>query len=613
MKRPTPTSRRTVAGWLTLIRAFHAEIARERRLIWISAAAVLGGVVLRALEPWPLKFIYNALFLGHKHGMSLAVLQRFSPEVQVAIYIASMVVITGLAATFEYVSTVTMGVAASRILADIRGHLFRHLANLSVSFHGRNRTGDLITHVTYDVDRMREVTVSSLLPFLVNVLSLTAMLGVMLWMNWKLGCLVAIVFPVFFLAVDRLMMRIREVAREQRRREGSVASATAEAISSIRTVQALSLQPRFMNIFSVANRRSLQAGNKAQQLSAGLERVIDLLATCTTAVVLWFGVRNVLKGELTPGDLIVFTSYLRTGFKPIRQLAKYLGQIARALASGDRILSLLGTPLEIKDEADAEVATPFKGHIVFENVSFEYEPERVALRNVSFEVKPGQKAVLVGPSGSGKSTIASLLLRLHDPCEGRILIDGRDIRSYTLESLRSHISIVMQDSPLFALSVRDNIALGKTSGTYEEVTAAARIANAHDFVTRMPRGYDTVLGERGATLSGGQRQRIAIARAAIRRAPIVILDEPTTGLDRKNEQEVSAALDRLSEDSTTLLITHDLQSAEHADLVLFLSEGRIVEYGTHESLMRLYREYAAVVHRRGLCNLHGEVACACNV
>jgi ATP-binding cassette subfamily B protein len=613
MTRPTPTSRRTVAGWLTLIRAFHAEIARERRLIWISAAAVLGGVVLRALEPWPLKFIYNALFLGHKHGMSLAVLQRFSPEVQVAIYIASMVVITGLAATFEYVSTVTMGVAASRVLADIRGHLFRHLANLSVSFHGRNRTGDLITHVTYDVDRMREVTVSSLLPFLVNVLTLTAMLGVMLWMNWKLGCLVAIVFPVFFLAVDRLMMRIREVAREQRRREGSVASATAEAISSIRTVQALSLQPRFMSIFSVANRRSLQAGNKAQQLSAGLERVIDLLATSTTAVVLWFGVRNVLKGELTPGDLIVFTSYLRTGFKPIRQLAKYLGQIARALASGDRILSLLGTPLEIKDEADAEVATPFKGHIVFENVSFEYEPERVALRSVSFEVKPSQKAVLVGPSGSGKSTIASLLLRLHDPCEGRILIDGRDIRSYTLESLRSHISIVMQDSPLFALSVRDNIALGKTSGTSEEVTAAARIANAHDFVTRMPRGYDTVLGERGATLSGGQRQRIAIARAAIRRAPIVILDEPMTGLDRKNEQEVSAALDRLSEDSTTLLITHDLQSAEHADLVLFLSEGRIVEYGTHESLMRLDREYAAVVHRRGLCNLHGEVACACNV
>src|SRR5260370_1726462 len=224
MTGPTATPGRTVAGWLTLIRAFHAEIARERRLIWVSAAAVLGGVVLRALEPWPLKFIYNALFLGHKHGMSLALLQGLSLEIQVAVYTASMVVITALPATFEYVSTVTMGVAASRILADIRGHLFRHLANLSVSFHGRNTAGDLITHVTYDVDRMREVTVSSLLPFLVNVLTLTAMLGVMVWMNWKLGCIVAVVFPVFLLAVDRLMRRIKEVPHHQHSPKKSSAS-----------------------------------------------------------------------------------------------------------------------------------------------------------------------------------------------------------------------------------------------------------------------------------------------------------------------------------------------------------------------------------------------------
>jgi len=438
------------------------------------------------------------------------------------------------------------------------------------------------------------------------------MLGVMLWMNWKLGCIVAVVFPVFFLAVDRLMGRIKDVAREQRRREGSVATATAETIGSIRIVQALSLQSRFMDIFSVANRRSFQAGNKAQQLSAGLERVIDLLATSTTAVVLWFGVRNVFDGQLTPGDLIVFTNYLRTGFKPIRQLAKYLGQIARALASGDRILGLLGTPLEIKDEADAMVAPPFKGHIRFENVSFEYEPHRGALRNVSFEVKPGQKAVLTGPSGSGKSTIASLLLRLHDPCEGRILIDGRDIRTYTLESLRSQISIVMQDSPLFALSVRDNIALGKTHSSPQEVIQAARIANAHDFIVQMPKHYDTVLGERGATLSGGQRQRIAIARAAIRKAPVIILDEPTTGLDRKNEREVSAALDSLSRGSTTVLITHDLQAAQEADSIFFLMDGRIVESGTHQSLMTLDREYAAMVRRRKFGTLGGEVACASN-
>jgi ATP-binding cassette, subfamily B, bacterial len=367
-----------------------------------------------------------------------------------------------------------------------------------------------------------------------------------------------------------------------------------------------------MDIFSAANRKSLQTGNQVQQLSAGLERTTDLLATSTAAVVLWFGARNVLEGQLTPGDLIVFVTYLRVGFKPIRQLAKYLGQIARALASGDRILELLAIPLEIQDSVDSVPAPRFAGHIRFENVSFEYEPQRVALRNVSFEVKPGQKALLVGPSGSGKSTIASLLLRLYDPHEGRILIDGRDIRSYTLESLRSQISIVMQDSPLFALSVRDNIAFGATGGSFQEITEAARIANAHDFIMQMPKQYDTILGERGATLSGGQRQRIAIARAAIRQAPIVVLDEPTTGLDRKNEREVSAAFDRLSEKSTTLLITHDLHSAQHADLIFFLSEGRIVELGTHQSLMALDREYAAMVHRQKLCNLHGEVACACN-
>ena len=601
-----------MVGWLRLARAFRAEMAREQRLMWISAGTVLGGVLFRILEPWPLKFIYNAVFLKHQYGLWLTLLRGLGTEAQVAIFAVSMIAITGLAATFEYLSTVAMGVAASRILADIRGKLFRHLANLSISFHGRNRTGDLVTHVTYDVDRMREVIVSSLLPFLTNVLTLIAMVGVMFWMNWTLGCIVAVAFPVFFFVVNRLTARIKEIARVQRVREGAVASTTAETIGSIRIVQALSLQTKFMDIFSIANRKSLQAGNQVQQLSAGLERSVDLLATSTAAVVLWFGVHNVLEGRLTPGDLIVFANYLRIGFKPIRQLAKYLGQIARALASGDRILELLATPLEIQDGVDSLPAPPFAGHIRFENVSFEYEPRRVALRNVSFEVKPGQKAVLVGPSGSGKSTIASLLLRLHDPQEGRILIDGRDIRAYTIESLRSQISIVMQDSPLFALSVRDNIAFGATSGSSQEITEAARIANAHDFIMHLPQQYDTVLGERGATLSGGQRQRVAIARAAIRQAPIIILDEPTTGLDRKNEREVSAALDRLSDKSTTLLITHDLQTAQNADLVVFLSEGRIVERGTHQSLMALDREYAATVHRQKLCNLHGEVACACN-
>jgi ATP-binding cassette subfamily B protein len=301
---------------------------------------------------------------------------------------------------------------------------------------------------------------------------------------------------------------------------------------------------------------------------------------------------------LTPGDLIVFVNYLRVAFKPIRQLAKYLGQMAKALASGDHILTLLGTTAEIQDGPHSQPANAFAGHVRFENVSFSYESGKPVLQNVSFEIKPGQKVALVGPSGSGKSTLASLLLRFHDPVAGRVLVDGQDIRNYTLESLRSQISIVMQDSPLFAVSVRDNIAFGAESASTEEVLAAARVANAHGFIQQMPRQYDTVVGERGASLSGGQRQRIAIARAAVRRAPIIILDEPTVGLDRKNEHEVTAALNRLAAGRTTLLITHDLQAAQDADLVLFLSDGRVAEYGTHERLMDMDGEYAAMFRRQ---------------
>jgi ATP-binding cassette subfamily B protein len=274
--------------------------------------------------------------------------------------------------------------------------------------------------------------------------------------------------------------------------------------------------------------------------------------------------------------------------------------MAKALASGDRILDLLHTPSEVQNRSDAVAAAPFEGRVRFENVCFEYAPGKPALRNVNFEVVAGQRVVVVGPSGGGKSTLASLLLRFHDPTRGRILVDGHDIREFTLESVRSQISIVLQDSVLFAASVRHNIAFGAVGATMEEVIAAAQMANAHGFILEMPQQYDTVLGERGASLSGGQRQRIAIARAVIRKAPIVILDEPTTGLDRKNEREVSAALDRLSNKRTTLLITHNLDAAQDADLVLFLSEGRIVERGTHAELLGLNCEYAAMFHRQML-------------
>jgi ATP-binding cassette subfamily B protein len=590
------------------LQSFRAQILRERGLLLVALTAVLFSLGFQVLEPWPLKYIYDSIFRAEQHGRAgqLPLSNALSPPVIILIAAISMVLIVALGAVAEYFSTVYLALAASRILTRIRARLFSHIANLSIAFHDRTRTGDIITRVINDIDRMREVTVTAVLPFATNTMVLVATLAAMFWMNSRLALISLAAFPAFFVSMLHITGRIRKASRAQRSREGAVAATTAEAISSIRIVQALSLQARFLEVFAADNKESLRAGVKTQRLTAGLERTAEVLVAATTATVLWSGARQVLKGGLSPGELIVFVSYLRIGFKPLRQLAKYLGQMSKALASGDRVLELLHTVPDIQDAPNAVSAGTFAGSIRFEHVCFEYAPGKGILHDVSFEIKPGQHVAIVGPSGSGKSTLASLLLRFHDPAEGRILIDGRDIREYTLESLRGQISIVMQDSTLFGVSVRDNIAFGAVEADMERVMKAARLANAHEFIEQMPNQYDTILGERGVTISGGQRQRIAIARAAVRRSSVVILDEPTTGLDRKNEREVTMALDGLTKDRTSLVITHNLDAVRNADLVLYLAEGRIVECGNHAALLANRGTYAAMYLRQLNENPSGE-------
>lgn len=579
-----------------IIRKFAPQIRKQGALIAIAFVALIAETILHLLEPWPLKFIFdNIILTGFKVGsLGIPAIDHLSPVGLLTLLALSLVAIAALRGAAAYISTVGMALAATAVMTDIRGNLYSHLQRLSLAFHSKAKTGDLIARVTYDVERLREVTVVAVLPLLTNVLTLIGMLGVMFWLNWELALIAISAFPLFILSTVRMTKQIQGVARKQRKREGAMAATAAEAMGAIKVVQALSLQGMLEKAFSGHNQKSLKEGAQAQKLSAGLERTVEVLVAIATAAVLWRGVQLVLAKAVTPGDLLIFITYLKIAFKPMRQLAKYTGQIAKATASGERIVDLLDTIPDIRDLRGAMDAPPFKGEVKFENVTFAYESESIILRNLNFEVKPGQQVALVGASGGGKSSLVSLLLRLYDPLEGRILIDGHDLREYKVDSLRQQISIVLQDSVLFAVSIRDNIAYGSLGASEQEIVAAARLANADDFIMALPEGYDTIVGERGATLSGGQRQRIAIARAAVRQAPIVILDEPTTGLDNENERAVNEALERLTSDRTTFVISHDLQASVRADLILYIEGGKILERGSHSELMRLAGRYATL-------------------
>ena len=590
MSRSLPSAEERPGFW-RVCRRFWPYVWPQWRIMGGSLVALVAGVVLRLLEPWPLKFVFDRLLVADGAAGAPGTLR---PALLLGLAAAAIVLITGLRAGAGYASTIGFALAGSRICTDLRNALYRHLQSLSLSFHSHSKSGDLLLRVIGDAGMLRDVAVTAALPLLANVLILTSMLGLMLWLRWDLALLGLASAPFFFASTRRLSRDIGQVSRKQRRREGAMAASAVEALTAIRTVQALSLEEVFAKAFSSQGSKSLREGVQAKRLSARLERSTDLFVAVGTALVVFYGALLALRRQITPGDLLVFLAYLKNAFKPLQDFAKYTGRLAKAGAAAERVVEVLEREPAIRNRRGARPAPRFEGEVRFERVYFAYDDGRAVLSGLDLAIRPGERVALVGPSGIGKSTLASLVLRLYEPAAGRILIDGHDIREFTIESLRAQIAVVLQDSPLFRATVGENIALGAPDATIADVVAAARMANACDFVERLPKRFDTLVGERGATLSHGQRQRLAIARAAVRNAPILILDEPTAGLDRDSEEAVIQGLDLTARGRTVLLITHDLSLAARADRILYLEDGRVAEEGTAAFLLGASGRFAAV-------------------
>ncbi len=355
-------------------------------------------------------------------------------------------------------------------------------------------------------------------------------------------------------------------------------------MTSTDLVQAFAREEQEQKRFAEESEESLNAALERVKVSKGFGRTVEVIIAVGTAIVVYLGARGVLAGQITPGDLIVFVSYLRDLYKPVGGLSELLIDISGSLVGGERIAEILEAEVKVTDAPDAVEAPPFRGEVVFKNVTFAYDPGLPVLQNLSFQASPGERVALIGSSGTGKSTVFNLLLRFYDPKEGGILIDGQDIRCYTLKSLREQISVVLQDPVLFHRTVRENIAYGKPEASFEEIVKAAKMAQAHDFIVRLSQGYNTLVSGGGANLSGGQRQRMALARAILKNAPIFILDEPTSGLDAETEAKLNEILDRFMKGKTSFVIAHRFSTIMKSDLILMIEEGRIAEQGTHEQL-----------------------------
>ncbi len=566
----------------------------------IILAAMLIETLMGLAAPWPLKVVLDNVVGNHKLPLWLSHLLttvlKGDGKMSIAVGAAlAVVAIATLGALASYVANYYTESVGQWVANDLRMRTYHHLQRLSLSYYDQQRTGALLSTITSDVQTIQSFASSATLGILVDLFTIVGMLFIMFWLNWDFTLIVLAVTPFLLLLVSRFKKAVKAATHEVRKQQANIVSVVQQDLESMRVVKAFGRQEYEQEELGEVSRAVVNAALKARRVKAMLSPIVTVTVAVCTGIVLWRGSALILAGTMTAGALTVFLSYLTKFFKPVKDLASMTNSIAQAAVGVDRVRAILDADNVIPESPEARVPeSPVRGGIRFDQVKFAYNAESPVLQGVSFDIKPGQLIGVVGPTGGGKSTIVSLIPRFYDTTSGKIEIDGVDVRDYKLQWLRSQIGYVLQETVLFRGTVHDNIAYGKAGATREEIVEAAKLANADEFISRMPHGYDTMIGERGDTLSGGQRQRIGIARALVRDNPILILDEPTAALDTESERLVIEALERLMKGRTVITIAHRLSTIRDADKIIVLDGGVVAEQGTHEELLALGGIYAAL-------------------
>src|SRR5580704_11989069 len=584
-----------------MLRFIGGLISPYRKTLVIIFIAMLVETLMSLATPWPLKIILDNVVGDHKmapwlHHLLRPLLESGS-KAQIAAVAASLyVIIAVVGAVASYIDNYYTESAGQWVAHDLRMRMYQHLQRLSLGYYNTHETGTILSTLTTDIQTIQGFASSSTLNILVDLLTIVCMLGLMFWLNWDFTLIAVAVTPFLLLFVSRFKKAVKAATKEVRKEQSQIVAVAQQGLQSIQVVKAFGQEKVEEDLLYNVSEATVGAALKARSIKALLSPVVNIVVAVCTAIVLWRGAVLILAGSMTIGELTVYLAYLTKFFKPVKDLATTTNAIAQATVGVERIRTILDEDSVIPEDPDGLERQPLAGEIEFDHIAFGYDPANPILTDLNLKIKPGQFVGIVGPTGSGKSTVVSLIPRFYDVQSGTVHIDGHDVREYKLKPLRDQIGYVLQDTVLFRGTIFENIAFGRPGATQEEVIAAAKLANAHDFISAMPLGYDTPVGERGLTLSGGQRQRIGIARVMIRNSPILLLDEPTAALDSESEKLVIDALEKLMKGKTVIAIAHRLSTIRDADKIIVISGGVVAESGNHDQLMALNGIYAGL-HR----------------